>query len=107
METVFRFVFARPGIPAENAVRVQVERPSPFQNELIDARAGANARTQMLAIAAKYAGTPGIARDYGSYTYGTPWSELEAYLEKAPKANVSDVKGKIQQFFGSAPEKLV
>jgi hypothetical protein len=105
MEPVFRFMFARPGIPAENTVRVPVERPSPFQNELIKARAGANARTRMLAIAGKYVFTPGIARDYSALALGSAWSGLEKFLQTTP--TLAQVKTKIASLFGQAPDALV
>lgn len=106
MESIFRFVLARPGFGDDNAIRVPLERQSPFQTSLVQAHGAENARIQMIAIAGKYAATPGIGRDLSAYQLGSSWSKLATYLAHDPAHSVADVRAQIQSLFGAKPEDL-
>jgi hypothetical protein len=107
MESVFRFMLARPAIPVDNAGRVPIERPSPFQVELIRAHAGVNARANMLAIANRYAATLGIARESSSLALGKEWLDFQAFLQKTPPPTLAQVTTEIKSLFGKGPDALV
>src|SRR5687767_8902951 len=107
MESVFRFALVRPGFGEEGEGRVELARESPLQVSLVQARGGANARAEMIAIATKYVATPGIARKYTDYGFGPAWQALAEFIADKPHPNLDKVTKKVKELFGAEPDKVI